>query len=107
MVQRKREAKRHVAVVARADEEFKATGVACEFAEQERHRLLVVPHMGATAIAAPRVIERALPPPEVAVGRAKTGLRPKRREVEEGGFLHLHREVAPGHRLDEATGRNL
>ena len=94
-------AEAHEARLARGVAELDLAHRERERAEQERRRLLVVPHVRARAVAAAGGVRAALPAVEAAVGRAEAGLRAQRGEVEERGLPHLGRQVAAREGGDE------
>ncbi len=95
------DAEAHEARVARGVVELHLAHRPRERAEEERRRLLVVPDVGARAVAAAGGVGAALPAVEAAVRGAEAGLGAQGREVEEGRLLHLGGEVAAEEGRDE------
>lgn len=99
-----------------ADAEGHATGVvggvgelgvahiAGEFAEEMGGGLLVVPDVGAVAVAGTVGVHDALPGEEFAGGVAEDGLRAEGGEVEEGGFLERGGGVGGEEGFDKTQG---
>ena len=73
-VEREIDAETHESLVVGGVEEFDFAHGACEFTEEEGRGVLVVPDVGAGAVAGAGAVLAALPAEEVAVGGSEDGL---------------------------------